>query len=408
MRIAVISLDTRGGIQPYIALSLGLKRAGHDVRMVAPADFKAMIGNQGLPVFTTTGNIEETMRTLTSGVAEKGRLATMRYARDQTVLSICGWTREILAGCEGVELVTGGVGGLVGGGSVAEKLGVPFLQTHLQPIGAATSAFPGVLVPGLPRWLWRLSHSLSELGIWGPFRGAMAKARKEVLGLPAREAPVRDDLPVLYGFSPHVIPHPPEWGPERQITGYWTLPAGPDWAPPPALASFLAAGPPPVCIGFGSMTSEDPAAMSTLVLEAVRRAGVRAVLLSGWGGLGEVAREDVFVTSEAPHDWLYPGMAAVVHHGGAGTTGAALRAGVPAIVVPFTMDQPFWGSRVHALGVGPRPIPRKKLSVEALSEALRSTVADQAMKARAAALGEKLRAEDGVANAVAAFARVKW
>ena len=158
-----------------------------------------------------------------------------------------------------------------------------------------------------------------------------------------------------------------------------------------------------MCIGFGSMASEDPAAMSALVLEAVKRAGVRAVLLSGWGGLSEVARDDVFATSEAPHDWLFPRMAAVVHHGGAGTTGAALRAGVPAIVVPFTMDQPFWGSRVHALGVGPKPIPRKQLSVDSLSQALRATVADQSMKTRAAALGEKLRAEDGVANAVAHF-----
>ena len=155
MRIAVISLDTRGGIQPYIALSLGLERAGHDVRMVAPADFKAMIERHGLSVFTTTGNMEETLRTMSAGAAEKGRLASMRYAKQESALRISGWTREILAACEGVELMTGGVGGLVGGESVAEKLGVPFLQTHLQPIGAATSAFPGVLLPGFPRWLWR-------------------------------------------------------------------------------------------------------------------------------------------------------------------------------------------------------------------------------------------------------------
>ena len=410
MRIAVLSLDTRGGIQPYIALALGLKQAGHDVRMVAPADFEVMIGKWGLKVFTTSGNMEETLRNLSAGAAEKGRLASMRYAKQETGKRISQWTREILAACEGVELMTGGVGGMVGGESVAEKLGVPFVQTHLQPIGAPTAAFPGVLLPGVPAWLGgvgrRVSHALSEFAIWAPFSGAMAQARKEVLGLPARKRPVGKDLPVLYGFSEHVIPHPPEWGPNRHITGYWNLPAAPDWKPPPALEAFLAAGPPPVCIGFGSMASEDPTALSALVLEAVRLAGVRAVLLSGWGGLKEVARDDLFATNEAPHDWLYPRMAAVVHHGGAGTTGAALRAGVPAIVVPFTMDQPFWGSRVAALGVGPTPIPRSRLSVARLSEALRSTVADQAMKKRAASLGERLRAEDGVARAVEVFGRL--
>lgn len=406
MRLAVLSLDTRGGIQPYLALALGLKRAGHEVRMVAPGSFAGTIQQWGLPVSPLTGNMEEALR-LAGAATERGALASMRYAKRETTRRISEWTREVLAACQGVELITGGVGGMVAGQSVAEKLGVPFLQAHLQPVGAPTSAFPGVLLPGVPAWLGgfgrRLSHSLSEFGLWAPFRGAMAQARQEVLGLPEREAPVGKDLPVLYGFSPLVIPPPPDWGPLRHITGYWNLPAGPGWTPPPALEAFLAAGPPPVCLGFGSMASEDPQALSTLVLEAVRQAGVRAVLLSGWGGLAQVTRDDVFVTAEAPHDWLFPRMAAVVHHGGAGTTGAALRAGVPAIVVPFTMDQPFWGSRVAALGVGPTPIPRKKLSVERLSAALRSTVADQSMRARAAALGEKLRAEDGVGNAVAHF-----
>jgi len=410
MRIAVISIDTRGGIQPYIALSRGLMSAGHDVRMVAPSNFAPMLREWGIPDWPLSGSIEEALRQ-SSGATEKGSLASMRFARQQSLQQVSLWTKEILAACEGVELLTGGLGGMIAGLPVAEKLGVPFVETHLQPVGAPTTAFPGLLFPNIPSWLGglgrRLGHRLSEFGIWAPFAGAIRKARTEVLGLPERSAPVSKHLPVLYGFSRHVIPHPPEWGSERHITGYWTLPAGPTWTPPAALEAFLKAGPPPVCIGFGSMMSDDPQALSTLILEAVRRAGVRAVLLSGWGGLADVSREDVFVLKEVPHEWLYPRMAAVVHHGGAGTTGAALRAGVPAIVVPFTMDQPFWGSRVATLGVGPQPLPRQKLRVETLAAALRDTVADSKMRERAHALGLQIRAEDGIGDAVKHFSTLK-
>ncbi len=203
-------------------------------------------------------------------------------------------------------------------------------------------------------------------------------------------------------------------GDKRHVTGYWPLPPVSDWSPPADLAAFLDAGPPPVCIGFGSTPSEDPGALTATVLEAVRRAGVRAVLLSGWGGLVSAGRseegagpatdrDDVIVVDEVPHEWLFPRMAAVVHHGGAGTTGAAFRAGVPAVVVPFVVDQPFWGSRVEALGVGPRPVPRRGLTAAALADALRIAVGDRAMAERAAGLGRRIRAEDGVAAAVEVF-----
>jgi UDP:flavonoid glycosyltransferase YjiC (YdhE family) len=142
------------------------------------------------------------------------------------------------------------------------------------------------------------------------------------------------------------------------------------------------------------------------VRDALRDAGVRAVLVAGWGGLAALADDDVFCVESVPYDWLFPRVAATVHHGGAGTTGAALQAGVPAIVVPFTVDQPFWGARVAALGAGPTPIPRARLTRARLAEALRRTVADEAMHARAAELGALIRAEDGVAEAVGHFERL--
>lgn len=416
MRIAVIALDTRGGVQPYTALALGLQRAGHDVRVLAPTDAARGIAARGLDVVGLSGPGEEDVRNA-GGVAElsaRERNRLMRSRRADTAAA----AREALAACADVDLLTGGVGGMVLGVGVAEKLGRPFVEAHLQPLGPPTAAFPGPLV-ALPGWLGgtgrRLSHRLTARGVDLMLGATARRARTEVLGLPRRPEPPRPGLPVLYGYSPLVVPPPPEWGPERHVTGYWTLRDGDGWTPPPALAAFLAAGPPPVAVGFGSMVGRDPAALAALVVQAVRRAGVRAVLLSGWGGLDASALDgvgagpagsagpagdDVLALDQAPHDWLFPRCAAVVHHGGAGTTGAALQSGVPAVVVPFGVDQPFWASRVVALGAGPAPIPRRRLTVGALAAALRTATADAALRERAAALGARIRAEDGVGAAV--------
>jgi UDP:flavonoid glycosyltransferase YjiC (YdhE family) len=409
MRVAIVCNDTRGGIQPYVALGLGLKAAGHEVQAVAPGDLAKMFTEVGLPVAPLSGSLEAVLRG-SAGAAERGMMASMRLAAREMPARIQAWTKETLEACEGADVVTGGVGGMVVGVSVAEKLGKPFIEAHLQPLGAPTDAYPGVLLAGTPRWLgrWglRLSHHLSEAAVWMPFQRAMATAREKVLGLSGRPT-AADGQPVLYGFSRHVVPVPAEGTRARHVTGYWSLPAAPAWMPSPALEAFLARGGPVVSIGFGSMASEDPETLTALILDAVRSAGVRAVLLAGWGGLVSLPdADDLFSADAVPHDWLFPRVAAVVHHGGAGTTGAALRAGVPAIVVPFTMDQPFWGSRVAALGVGPKPIPRARLTTERLADALRRTVADEAMRERAAALGERIRAEDGVAEAVLQFERL--
>ena len=211
---------------------------------------------------------------------------------------------------------------------------------------------------------------------------------------------------LLYAYSAAVAPPPPDWGKWIEVTGYWFLDRPTDWRPPPALAAFLDEGPPPVCIGFGSMTNRDPTELARTVARALDLTGQRAVVLTGWGGLppGELPRE-IFAIDSVPHDWLFPRVAAVVHHGGAGTTAAGLRAGVPTIIVPFFADQFFWGKRVFDLGVGPRPIPRKRLDADTLATAIWAATTDPDMHGRASALSERIRAEDGVARAVATFER---
>jgi sterol 3beta-glucosyltransferase len=408
MRIAVVCNDTRGGIQPYVALALGLKAAGHEVRAVAPSDLAGMFNEAGIPVVGLAGSVEAVARG-SADAAEKGSVSSLRLTVREMPKYIKTWTDQTLEACQGVEAITGGLGGMVVGLPVAEKLGVTFMRAELQPIDAPTDAYPGVLVAGVPRWLGsfgrRLSHTLTGLGVNMLMGPALSAARKR-LGVKGRHDAMAG-TPTLYGFSPLVVPLP-QGGPRPRIaTGYWVQPTPASWQPSGELLAFLERPGPVVAIGFGSMMSGDPSALTALVTGAVRAAGVRAVLVAGWGGLTAPSLEDdVFFATSLPYTWLYPRVAAVVHHGGAGTTGAALQAGTPAVVVPFMMDQPFWGARVEALGTGPKPIPRQRLTEQRLADALRMAVSDAAMRERAAALGAQLRNEDGVATAVAHFSRL--
>ncbi len=400
MRIAVVAQDTRGGIQPYTALVLGLRAAGHEAWMVLPADDAPAVAARGIPTVPLPGHSRDELRA--SGAADMNPVQRHRFMQRKAAEVIGVQTRQALDGCADADVVVAGVGGSAVAAGVAEKLGRPFVTAHLQPIGPPTAAFPGPLLPGVPAWTGapglRASHRLTAAGI-GLLTGSAGRGVRAELGLPARPAPRRPGLPTLYGYSPVVVPAAPEWGPDAHVTGYWTLDDGTGWTPPAGLAAFLDAGPPPVCVGFGSMVGDDPAALGALVRDAARRAGTRAVLLSGWGALDGRADDDVFVLEEAPHDWLFPRCSAVVHHGGAGTTGAGLRAGVPSVVVPYAVDQPFWASRVVALGAGPAPVPRRRLTVDALAGALLAT-RDAGMRERAARVGTAIRAEDGVGRAV--------
>jgi sterol 3beta-glucosyltransferase len=245
-------------------------------------------------------------------------------------------------------------------------------------------------------------------GVTLPFAGMVNKWRQTTLGLPARSRLANDMVqpngrptPTLYAYSPHVVPTPSDWPDTTCASGYWFLDAAADWQPPAGLAAFLQAGPPPVYIGFGSMVGQSPEKLGQIAIAALQKSGQRGLLASGLGGLQASDLPDtIFMLASAPHDWLLPQVAAVVHHGGSGTTGAGLRAGKPTVICPFIADQPFWGARVQQLGVGPAPIPQKKLTVENLAAAIETAVTNKPMQAKAAELGKKIRSEDGVQTAV--------
>ena len=412
MKIAIMALGSRGDVQPYLSLGKGLKAAGHFVRLITHQNFERLVTSHGLEFYPVKGDVQaviespEMLKLLEQGNFLAINAHTAKLVRSAAI----DWAQDGIAACRGIDLLVAGVGGLYLSIALAQKLNIRFLQAYIFPF-TPTTAFPAIVLPQsisrLGGTVNRLSHHLFRQMMWQGFRQADRLARQQVLNLPPapfwgsyNSAALRQ-YPTLYGFSSSVIPQPSDWQ-NTQVTGYWFLDAAADWTPPAALMNFLNSGKPPVYIGFGSMGSRKPAATAALVLAALDRSGQRGILLSGWGGLSQANLPDtVLMVESIPHSWLFPRMAAVVHHGGAGTTAAGLRAGVPSIVIPFFGDQLFWGQRVAKLGVGTAPIPRKQLTVELLAQAIDRAVTDPVMIRQAANLGAKIQAEDGIAHAVA-------
>lgn len=405
MNITIFTIGSRGDVQPYVSLGCRLQEAGHTVSIATYGFYRQFIEAYGLRIRPFPGNPQELMSSSIAREWVASQQNPVRFIRAFIALTKSQLEPMFTSAsiCEDTDLIVYSDLGVVGY-HVAEYLGIPSISTHLQPFGL-TREFPAV---GSPPWLRlggtynRISHLLTGQVMWQPFRASVNEWRREQLSLP----PVpfwgpyrrlrRQQQPVLSAFSATVVPKPADWTSRHRITGYWFLPPPPGWTPPQTLLDFLAAGPAPVYIGFGSMFDGDPIALTELVLSAVQRAGVRVVLSSGWGSLvaGNLP-DDVYMVSSVPHEWLFPQMAAVAHHGGAGTTAAGLRAGVPSAVIPYFADQHFWGNRIYGLGVGPRPVARRRLTVDRLTAVLHQVTQNVQIRKRAANVGRKIRAEDG-------------
>jgi len=411
MHITMVAIGSLGDVQPYIALGLGLKRAGYQVRIAAFGVFDQLVRKHGLEFAAIEGDPRQTMQQqMGQAWLESGRnpVAFMRGLQRLINQAAEKSLVDTFEACRGTDAIVYSMLG-AGGYHVAEKLGVPSLFALLQPF-SRTREFPSIAMPALPLGggYNRLTHLASEQLIWQMGRVTINRWRREVLKLsPVPFGGLFRSLyakrePFIYGFSQFVVPRPHDWPDWHHITGYWFLDGAFDWSPPAGLVDFITSGPKPIYVGFGSMSGRTAQQLAGLSIEAVTLAKQRAVLLGGWAQVHQRNPPDhIYAIESAPHEWLFPRMAAVVHHGGAGTTAAGLRAGVPSVITPFFADQPYWGRRVHALGVGPKPISRKALTAQRLAEAITQAVTDQAMLRRAAALGEKIRAEDGVGTAVA-------
>ncbi len=297
------------------------------------------------------------------------------------------------------------------GVDIARQRNIPLAVASMQPLFPPTHAFPMFMLPfrfSFGGWYNHLTHSLYMRMGWLFVSGLLNHWRTTCLGLPpwrsmsAMIATLGETgTPWLYGYSPQVLPKPTDWGEDLHVTGYWFLDALPNWQPPAELLHFLENGPPPIYIGFGSMSNKDPERHTRQVLRTLELSGQRGVLLTGEGAVIRLPTSaSVFYADDVPHSWLFPRMAAVVHHGGAGTTAAGLRAGVPSLITPFLLDQHAWADRVVKLGIGLRLADPGRLTAEKLAQAIHTAITDQALRTRAAAFGEKIRAENGIARAV--------
>jgi sterol 3beta-glucosyltransferase len=418
MRIRIITIGSQGDVRPYVALGAGLKNAGYDVRIIAHPGFESLVREHGLDFAPVAGDPREMAdnRQLRA-LHDDGRnvFRWWRTFKEVDAPLMRQRLRDCWEACSDAEVIVVSILPYLFGYAIARKLDVPLVRAFYFPV-SPTRSYAADFVPAWLRLSGRLnlaSYQVQRQVLWQVARPWVAGACRNILGLkslpllePFGELDQRQEL-LLYAYSAAVAPPPPDWGEWIDVTGYWFLDRSTDWTPPPALAAFLHDGPPPVYIGgFGSMTNREPAELARAVTRALALAGQRAIVLTGWGGLSPAELPaEIFAIDWVPFDWLFPRVAAVVHHGGAGTTAASLRAGVPTIVIPFFLDQFFWGRRVFELGVGPRPIPRKRLEADALAAALQLATTDPDMQDSAAALGKCIRAEDGVARAVATFER---
>lgn len=407
MKITIITVGTRGDVQPYIAVAEALKARGHEPTLAASPEHTALVAAHGIPFKPFGPSFRDILQSDLGRAWLTSADSPVRYGRLAKELFLPlqrRWLEDTEAAVEGAEAILFYV--LAAGGLyAAERRKLPavalaplplFPSRDLAPVGAPfLERAPGVLKLAA-------GHLVAEVA-FGPISPPHDRYRRSV-GLPGLAG--RDfvshvgvcGVPSVSLFSPSVVPRPTDWAPRHEVAGFAFVRKLP-YEPPSALADFLASGPPPIYIGFGSMTGFAAEELADLAARAAALAKVRAVVASGWAGLAPKPSDTIYVIDEVPHEWLFPRVAAVVHHGGVGTFAEGLRAGKPTVIAAFFGDQPFWGRRNEQLGTGPKALRRKGITAHALARAIRSALDDHDIGARAAAMGARIRAENGADRA---------
>jgi sterol 3beta-glucosyltransferase len=405
MRALLLTVGSRGDVQPFVALGSRLRAEGHDAVLAAPAMFGDLAAAYSVPFVPLDLDMSEVGAVL-AGRHGLRHLMTFCQSMGRRAAGVLPGATE--AAGPGADVVVHHPV-LPIGQHLAEYLGVPAVVAQPIPALVPTGAFPSAVWPcRMPRILNRASYSTARrlTGHWS--RRDIDRWRRDVLALPPRRR--RNDpllaadgtaVVVLHSFSRHVLPRPADWPANAHVTGYWLLPAEPGWSPPRRLAEFLGHGDPVVYLGFGSMPTPEAERLAAAMVMAISQAGARAVVTSLSPELRRLLPASRFlVIRSAPHDWLFPRVHAVVHHGGAGTAAAAVLAGRPQIIWPFGVDQHFWARRLTTLGVAPQALPVRALDGRTLAAAVNRVLTDREMASRAAELGVCVRAEDGLGQAV--------
>ena len=413
-------MGTRGDVQPYVALGQGLQQAGHRVTIGAPDNFRSFIEKHGLEFVSLGSDFKSELSSKPmQDILEGGRTTWQIFKDYQAIRQQMAdyhikayrlmWQAAQKADLLILQLL------VLHAADFAEKLGIPVIYAGLQPI-TPTRDFPliGSFMPNMGGFFNRLSYTALPTVNQIPHK-AYNQLRKELLGLPSRSrffSPLlerKNPIPTLYGFSKHLVTRPKDWPDSTKICGFWFLEEE-YWQPDPKLQAFLENGKPPVYIGFSSIAWKAKH-HTKIVVEAVKKWGGRAVIAKGWGGLDPEKYYDdlpdsIYVIDSAPHSKLFPLMGAIIHHGGAGSTGAALKAGKPTLICPDMVDQPFWSERVYSQGVGPEPILLAKLDAEILAARLKKLTETASYHEKATELARLVKQEQGIKQAIKAIHQI--
>ncbi|KAI0014800.1 glycosyltransferase family 1 protein [Xylariomycetidae sp. FL0641] len=437
LNIVIMVIGSRGDIQPFLKIGKLLKEEhGHRVRMATHPAFRDFVEKDtGLEFFSVGGDPSELMAFMVKNPGLIPKLETVRSGdigrRRAAMAEMFGgfWracinvtdnekdTRNLrMMGDRDPFIADAIIANPPSFAHVhcAEALGIPLHLMFTFPY-TPTQAFPHPLAtvrksnvdPGYSNFI---SYPLVEMMVWQGLGDLVNDFRTKTLGLDpvstlwAPGSTYRLHVPFTYLWSPGLCPKPPDWGPEIDVAGFVFLNLASSFQPPQGLVDFLEAGETPIYIGFGSIVVDDADRFTEMIFEAVRKAGVRALVSKGWGGIGHgTVPDNIFLLDNTPHDWLFPRVRACVIHGGAGTTAIALKCGRPTMIVPFFGDQHFWGPMVAKAGAGPDPVPYRQLSADRLAEGIKYCLTDRAAEA-AQEIARSIEEEgDGAQNAVRSF-----
>lgn len=404
MNVTILTYGSRGDVQPFLPLSVGLRARGHSVKLAAPQRFKELVEGHGISFVSLAGNPEDLSRRLND--AGYNFIKLVRELMDHAIEIGADVLRQTEEACKDTDLIIHTFTHAVGAHTLAREMKIPDVHIQTFPMFTPTGDYPNIALPDLKiRALNRCTHHASQKITWWMSHFGFEQVRRRI-GLPKRKLyspfdkdSLRPPTPILCAWSPNILPPSSDWLSNVYVTGYFFFDLNTAYQPSVELQNFLDAGESPICVSFGSMINRDAEKIDNIVREALKQTGHRGIILSGWSQVKRQISNDLLYLDAVPHDWLLPRCKMIIHHGGAGTTSAGLRAGIPNIVVPFTADQPFWGKRIHAISAGPEPILVKELSVERLVRTI-AEAGSKVVRERAQAVGQNIRGEDGVSRAI--------
>lgn len=404
MNITILTYGSRGDVQPFLPLSLGLMNRGHKITLAAPSRFKNLVEEHKINFVPLAGDPEDLSRKLND--VGFNFIKQMQALTNHAIEIGADIFRQTEIACQDADLIIHTFAHAIGAHSLAREKNIPDIHIQTFPMFTPTGDYPNITMLNFQnRFLNRLTHIFSAKTFFLSAKLGFEYVRRKA-GLPKRkllfpfdENPPRFRTPILCAWSPTFLPPSSDFASRVHVTGYYFFPLNDSYSPSPELDSFLKSGKPPVCISFGSMVNKDAQRIDEIVRESLKQTNNRGIILSGWGSVKHESTNELLYIESAPHDWLLPKCKMVIHHGGAGTTSAGLRAGIPTIVIPFTADQPFWGNNVYKIGAGPKPILVKNLSVDKLVESIYEAESEVIRK-QSQVVSQKIRSENGIDDAV--------